>query len=348
MSKISYNQKKVAFIGQKGFPPEFSGTSGVERYVEYAMHRLTRTKRLIICYTRSWTPSQAQRVGNVYIHPLPSINTKHLDAITHSLLATIHAVFVEKVNEVWFQGVGPGALGVITKLFGIKSILTIHSLDWERKKWGTTARIILRVCERIAIAHADTVRVVSKKIQKYVESQHHREAMLDQLMLPQRSKPPMRSAITLLRTHNTKPFHYVLFMGRFVPEKRIEWAIHAFEQLRSSGLRLLIAGGGSHSGEYTRRMLQIAQRNTRIRFVGYMFGKEKSILLAYAKFLILPSETEGLPVVVAEALQFNTPCLVPDFLKNEYPTNKPIYYFQHQSYEDFLNIFIRLIRTSRS
>lgn len=340
--------KKIAFIGQKGFPSEFVGTSGVELYVEQKIRKLSKQKKQIVCYTRRWTSKENNIWHKITIRSLPTINTKHFDTPTHSLLATIHAIGIERADAIWYQGIGPGAFAFLPKLFGRCTLLTIHSLDWERKKWGVVARFVLRICERLSIANADTIYVVSKQIQQYVTSVYHKNSVLDQLVLPLRPKPDMHLAKTLLRSYDTKPFNYVLFMGRFVPEKRIEWAIQAFRELQSQNLRLLVAGGESHTGEYERRMRRLAGSDPRVRFSGYVFGKEKSMLLAYAKFVVLPSEIEGLPVVVAEALQYNAPCLVPDFLKSDYTLNKSVYYFNHNSYEDFSEMFRRLAIDSNS
>lgn len=336
--------KKIAFIGQKGFPSAFTGTSGVELYVEQKIHKLAKQKKQIVCYTRRWTTIPNHHLPGIHIRPLSTWNTKHLDAFTHTFFATMHAILVERIDEVWYQGIGPGALGIITRLFGVTTTLTIHTLDWKRKKWGGIARLVLQMCERLSVASADTIYVVSKQIQQYIKSVYHKDSILDQLALPLRTKPNKRLAKILLHEYATKPFNYILFMGRFVPEKRIEWAIQAFQELRSPTIRFLIAGGDSHSPKYERHIKSLVGSDPRIRFLGYVFGKEKSILLSYAKFLVLPSETEGFPAVVTESLQYDTPCLIPDFLKGEYPHNKLVYYFNHLSYENFSETLRRLAK----
>lgn len=347
MPKSSSNISKIAFIGQKGFPSGFPGTSGVELYVEKKIYKLTGQKKQIICYTRQWTMTPKHKFSNIIVHALPTLNTKHLDALTYSFLATIHAILIERINEVWYQGIGPGSLGVITKLFGISTTITIHTLDWKRKKWGIVARLVLQICERLSVANADTIYVVSKHIQQYIKLVYRKDTILDQLVLLPRPKPNLLLTKTLLREHETKPFNYILFMGRFVPEKRIEWAIQAFKELRLPKIRFLIAGGGSHTEEYEWRIKYLAASDPRIQFLGYVFGKEKYALLAYAKLLVLPSSVEGFPVVITEALQYNTPCLVPDFLKSEYPTRTSISYFVYQSYDDFYAKF-KLLALSKN
>ena len=46
--------KTIAFIGQKGIPSEFIGTSGVEFYVEDRAKRLVNKGKRVDCYFRDW------------------------------------------------------------------------------------------------------------------------------------------------------------------------------------------------------------------------------------------------------------------------------------------------------
>lgn len=50
----------------------------------------------------------------------------------------------------------------LAKLFGIKVILTFHSANYEHKKWGKFAKLLLKGSEKIALSQADKVIFVNK------------------------------------------------------------------------------------------------------------------------------------------------------------------------------------------
>ena len=88
---------------------------------------------------------------------LPSIKTKNLDAITHTFISTLHAIFVVKPDIIHYHGVGPSLLSWIPKLLApkIKVISTFHCIDRKHQKWGFIARLSLRMGEWAACHFAD-------------------------------------------------------------------------------------------------------------------------------------------------------------------------------------------------
>lgn len=126
---------KIAFIGQKGIP---AVGGGVERYVEDVATRLAALSHEVIVYTRpNYTPSFLTEYKGVSLISLPSIPTKHLDAISHTFLATLRAIF-SGVDIIHYQSIGPALLSWLPKLLRpkIKVISTLQSRDYEHLKWG--------------------------------------------------------------------------------------------------------------------------------------------------------------------------------------------------------------------
>ena len=88
---------KVAFIGQKGMP---AVGGGVERYVEDLSIRLAEAGNEVTVYTRAYyTPAALREYSGVKLVSLPSIYTKHLDAITHSFFKCCSKLTV--YHNVW-------------------------------------------------------------------------------------------------------------------------------------------------------------------------------------------------------------------------------------------------------
>ena len=329
----------VAIIGPKGIPKEFPGTSGVEFYVERKSLELTNKGKTVRCYIRRWaSTNNAKSYQGIDRVIIPSINTVFFDTISYSLLASIHASF-GNATTVWYQGIGPAFFSFIPKLFHKKIYTTIHSLDWKRKKWGLFAQFFLRLCEIATIRFSDKVFVVSKKLQIYYTDTYHVHPILDKYKNPKSPSVPFDQA---RRKYSLTKNKYILYLGRFVPEKRIEWLIHACSDIK--GLTVVLAGGSSHSDKYVSYLKSLG-KEINIRYTGYVFGREKAELLSNCKLFVLPSMLEGYPVAVTEALGYGKKCLVGDFLKSEYPTeNKTIHYFNTYSYDNFLLKLKRLIK----
>ena len=104
---------------------------------------------------------------------------------------------------------------------------------------------------------------------------------------------------------------YVLFLGRLVPEKRPELLIEAFRQIETEE-RLVIAGGGSDTSEYEAELHRIAEGDPRILFTGFVQGTELAELYSNAYCYVLPSDVEGMPMSLLEAMSYGRCCITSD------------------------------------
>ncbi len=330
--------KRIAVIGVKGMPPEFAGTSGVEFYVARRLPVLRALKKSVVCYVRAWaTPTRQKKYQSATLTRLPSINTVHLDAVSHSFLATVHASF-SPVDTVWYQATGPALFAPVARLLGKRVIVTIHTKEWERNKWGGISKAVLHAAEFLAIRFATTVITVSKDLSRYLTETYGITAIVDPLQTPPVGRAPLN---TLQQKYGLSPLSYILFMGRFVPEKRIEWLIEGFSKLpHKHGLRLVIAGGGHTLSRYEKKLRQLAGDVPGITFVGWVFGKEKEALLSHCRLFVLPSQVEGNPIVLQE-LQPGTIALVSDEV-TQTGTSAKIYTFPTQNKERFIQTLIYL------
>jgi glycosyltransferase involved in cell wall biosynthesis len=324
----------LAVIGQKGIPAGFKGTSGVEFYVEYRVKRLVAGGKKVDCYVRNWATPKAQTdyLGINLIH-IPTINTKHLDATIHSFLASIHVCF-SPADTVWYQASGPALFSFVPKLFGKKIIVTIHTLEWQRDKWGFIAQLVLKLGERVGVTNADAVITVSADLSKYLKVKYGCDAFID---------PPVVESVKKLkpdiitRKYGLKGNDYILYLGRFVPEKRIEWLIEAYQKFNPKGIKLVLAGGSSHTDKYAKKLLSLSSDNPNIIYTGYVLGREKQELLSNCKLLVIPSAIEGSPVVLKE-LPEKIPVIVSENLVNVVQ-GRPAHFFGNNNKGQFLSIF---------
>ena len=141
--------------------------------------------------------------------------------------------------------------------------------------------------------------------------------------------------------YNLKKNRYILYLGRFVPEKRIEWLI---ETSNFINIPIVIAGGSSHSEKYVKYLHKKAKQKN-IIFTGYVFGREKEELLSNCSLFVLPSSLEGYPIVIEEVLKYGKKCLIGDFIQKEYSLkDKKLFFFSSDNNKDFNKKLLRMLK----
>jgi len=284
---------RIAMIGLRGVPATYGG---VERAVEELAAHLTGRGHHITVYARAAysEPGRTSHRG-VEIKRLPQINTKHLEAASHTTLALLHAMASRRFDVIHLHATGPGAMSFVPRLARVPVVVTIQGLDWRREKWGAGARAVLRLAARMAVSAPNRAIVVSRELERYYRDELNAATSY----IPngvERESPP--SAETML---GLEPDSYVLFLGRLVPEKHVHTLIRAYRRVPGTA-PLVIAGPSSHSPEYVRELTELAQADERVRMLGPRYGEEKGWLLHNAAAFVQPSSIEGLPIALLEAL----------------------------------------------
>jgi len=200
----------------------------------------------------------------------------------------------------------------LPRMFGIKTVATIHGLDWQRSKWGGFASAVLKYGEKTAAKKADAVIVLSKNIQDYFEREYNRKTYF----IPNGISKPEKREINLIRNkYGLKKDGYFLFLARIVPEKGVHYLIEAYNQLQTDK-QLVIAGGSSHSGEYKEKINALVQANPDIVMTNFVQGQILEELYSNAYAFILPSDIEGMALSLLEAMSYGNCCVVSDIPEN--------------------------------
>lgn len=318
----------IAFIGQKGIPVRFGG---VERAVDELAQRLVARGNDVTVYTRPhYTPARLRKFRGVRLVSLPSIATKHFDAISHTFLATVHAMFHD-VDLIHYHGVGPSLLSFLPRIFrpSVRVVATIHCLDREHAKWGAVARFFLRLGEWTALTFPHATITVAKTIAAYCRTRYGKTATV----IPNGSGPRAKrgSGRSVLRRLRLAPRGYLLAVARFVPHKELHTLIRAFRGLATAH-QLVIVGGPTHTENYERRLHALADGDPRIRFLGFQRDAVLGPLFRNAALSVHPSASEGLPITLLEAARAGL-CIV----ASDIPEHKEIL----QRPDGALGIFFR-------
>jgi len=294
---------RIAFVGLRSIGV---CAGGIERHVEELATRMAALGHevTVFCRTRYNTIAGGEYRG-VRLVNVPTVYSKHLEAICHTALC-LPAVLTG-YDVVHFQALGPSLLSWAPRLAGRRVVVTVHGLDYLRGKWGRAASLVLRLGAWTSAHCPNRTIVVSRQLQQHFASALHTATTC----IPNGVNTPVRRPLNALRRFGLAEQGYVLFLGRLVPEKGAHQLIQAFRQV-DTGLKLVLAGGSSHSDAYVEELKELAGQDRRIVFTGPLFGADKDEAFSNAKCFVLPSLLEGMPLTLLEALSYGCPTLASD------------------------------------
>jgi glycosyltransferase involved in cell wall biosynthesis len=303
---------RIAMIGQKGIPTQFGG---IERHVEELSRRLGRMGHEVVVYTRAWYAAPRRNFSKgVRTVAAPTIRTKHLDAICHTFTSTLHAMR-SGVDVIHYHGVGPSLLAWIPRLLAprIKVVATFHCIDRKHQKWNGLAQFMLGIGEWAACAFPHETVTVSKTLEAYCRDRYNREVHY----IPNGISSPGRTKTNgALAKFGLRPGGYLAMVSRLVRHKGAHYLIQAFQDLErrqlTRGLKLVIVGDSAFTDDYVKELKTMAAGDPNIVFTGYQQGAALRQLFAGAYAVVHPSESEGLPIAVLEAMSYGKTVLASD------------------------------------
>lgn len=310
---------RIAMIGHKRIP---SREGGVEIVVEELARRMVQKGHDVTVYNRKGhhvsdkerteMPRQKKYdYDGIHIITIPTFEKKSLNAIVYAFFATWHAAF-RKYDAIHYHAEGSCAMLPLAKLFGKRCVATIHGLDWQRAKWGGFATKFLLFGEKMAAKYADEIIVLSRGVQQYFMETYGRGTKY----IPNGiTEPEIKPAHLITEKYGLGKNDYILFLARLVPEKGVHYLIEAYAKL-DTDKKLVIAGGSSHSDDYMNRIKEMAAQDERIIMTGFAEGLELEELYSNCLCYVLPSDIEGMPISLLEAMSYGCRCLVSNIAEN--------------------------------
>lgn len=296
----------IAMVGQKGLPATMGG---VEKHVEEVGSRLAARGHEVIVFCRSsYGSSPHQSYRGMTLLGAPTIGTKHLDAIVHSATSTWQAL-ARRADVVHYHALGPGLMAPMPRYLSRAAVvITVHGLDHQRDKWQAPARAVLGAAHWMSGRVPNHTVVVSRDLGAHY-AEHFRKPVT---VIPNGVPTPvLTEGSDFVRSLGLVPGEYALFVGRLVPEKRPDLLIRA--ALSSDRIRqVAIVGDSSFTEGYTLGLRELAAGDPRIVFPGFVGGRELEEVFQRAGVFVQPSDLEGLPLTLLEAIANRTPVLASD------------------------------------
>lgn len=309
---------KISMIGQKGFP---AVSGGIEKHVQELSEHLANKDHEVTVFCRDWYCNQTTTDSQVKRVFVPTLHTKHLDAIVHTFLSIIVAAW-KKTEIFHIHGVGPALLAWLPKLLrpSAKVIVTFHCIDREQKKWGKFARAMLWLGERAACRFPDKTITVSKILTEYAQENYQTTSAY----IPNGvNVPKTENKVELLKPFALEPEKYFLMVSRLVKHKGQKTLIEGWKIAQVmrpelfAQMKLVIVGGGSFTDSYVKELHQLTCGDSNIVLTGEQTGENLHSLFTNAYAAVHPSLAEGLPIAVLEAMSYGKCVLASDIPEHQ-------------------------------
>ena len=299
-------------LGHKRVP---SREGGVEIVVEELSTRLLELGCEVTCYNRGghhvsgreFEKKAAGEYKGIRLKTVPTIDCRGLAAVSSSVFASLFAA-LGHYDVVHIHAEGPAFLCWLPKLFGKRVVVTVHGLDHRRAKWGRLASAYIMAGEKNAVRFADEIIVLSQSVRHYFMDAYGR----DTVYIPNGvQRPAWREAALIQEQYGLVRGGYILFLGRIVPEKGLKRLLEAFRGVETDK-KLVIAGGSSDTDGFLAELKELAATDPRVLFTGFVQGQVLEELYSSAYVYVLPSDLEGMPLSLLEAMSYGNCCLVSD------------------------------------
>jgi glycosyltransferase involved in cell wall biosynthesis len=288
------------------YPPKVHGAAiAVKRLAEVMANRGHR----VVVVTR-WNSgkSKPESSRNLHVSPIRMRGRSDITLVVRLLSRASLKVRNDRPDIVHAHGNVAGIVALMLKLrYGTTYIISFHQLDVfnsSNKIDTSVKRRIVRILMKITSQHAAKVQVPSE----LVASEFSRLLNIEQskfLVVPNpvNIRPPDDSS-----PQTSHKGRFILSVCLLMPRKGVDILLRAMPPILQDfpDLQLMVAGDGSqrHYLEGLALELRIAHR---VRFLGFVTGRELSDLYSSCLIVVNPAREELFGMTMAEAMFFAKP-----------------------------------------
>jgi glycosyltransferase involved in cell wall biosynthesis len=303
---------RIASFGFRSIPPS-SGSAGADKFALEFLPRLAARGYKVTGYNRIYPGQQKGPLSykGVNIVYFKTINKTGIDSVIHSFKVCCHIIRKNTADIVHIQG-NNALFALILKMFGKKIILSVDGgPEWERPKWNFILSKFVLANAYLAVRTAKYIAIDNVFTKELFEKKFNRE--FDFISFGSEIKDIRETDI--LHKLGLEKEEYFLFVGRFIPDKGLQYLIPAFEKLATSK-KLVLVGGSPNPSEFEMSLKKTT--DPRILFAGFIYGDDTVTLMQHAYAYVQPSDIEGLSPVMLSIMGLGTPLICSDIKENKY------------------------------
>jgi glycosyltransferase involved in cell wall biosynthesis len=297
---------RIAILGTRGVPANYGG---FETLAEELGRRLADRGHEVTVYGRSGfvAPGLGHHRG-MRLVVLPAVRTKHLETVSHTFLASIHAL-LEGYDTVLLCNAANAPWIRILQLGSMSVALNVDGLERKRRKWGIAGRSYYRLCERWAALLPDALITDAEVIRRYYRRSYH--AASEMIAYGGDLEPPRGNDV--LERLGLETGEYLLYVSRFEPENNPDRVVAAYRAI-SGDRPLVLVGGAPYARDLIVRVRELA--DDRVLLPGAIYGDGYRQLLFSCRLYIHATEVGGTHPALVEAMGAGRPVLYYDTPEN--------------------------------
>ncbi len=306
---------RIAAFGFRSLPPS-EGGAGADKFALELLPRLAARGHSVIAYNRVYpgkpTPAGDVEFNGVKVRSFRTVAKSGFDTLLHSFKVALDIVWNNTADVVHIQNGGNSLVAPLLRLFGKRTYVSQDGLDWERDKWSWYAKLYLRLMSLFTARVHNQVIFDNVFARKYFEDRFKRQYEFVPFGADVEYTGEGEAVLGRL---GLTPGEYLLFVGRFIPDKGLQYLIPAFER-SALDKKLVLVGGSPNPSAFEAGLRQT--RDPRIVFPGYIYGAETHALMHNCFAYIQPSDVEGLSPVILESSFLGAPVICSDIEQNQY------------------------------
>lgn len=282
--------------------------------VEAVAPRLAAAGHDVTVYCAPWSDYKEPTFKGVRLKYVFGIKSKYLDTIGRSFVATLKEMIGDS-DIVHYHGSGSAPLALLARMAGKNVIVTIHGLDWQRRKWSVFGRWFLQLGEWAALRFPHRTIVVGPDLKTALDNQYGVDVDYIPNGVDDRTlRPP-----DAIRRYGLGRRDYILYLARLVPEKQAHTLIAAWRGMAERhGMKLVIAGPAWHSEAYATSLREMAQDDESVVFTGEVDEVSLEELYSNCYAYVLPSEVEGMSLSLLDGMAYGACIITSDIPANAF------------------------------
>ncbi|WP_422007559.1 DUF1972 domain-containing protein [Roseivirga pacifica] len=265
---------KVAIIGSRGYPYVYSGYETLIKHLAEGL--VERGVEVTVYCHKGLFSERPKTVNGVNLAYIPTVETKSLSQLVHSLLSFIHLIF-NRPDVLFVVNAANGPYGLISKLFRIPTAINVDGLEWLRPKWKGLGAKYFKWSAKQATKFYDLIINDSEEMKRVYQETFH----VDSEVIAYGGIIRKSTAPELIEKWGLKPNDYYLIVGRLIPDNNADLIIDGFINSDSSK-KLVVVGDVPYADEYASKIKGISDE--RLVFTGYVTDQDELAELYHQAF----------------------------------------------------------------